>query len=493
MKKFFEKIKQGVKKFFELITNKWLLKGTTTVIVVALVIAGYVGINMLAKNLEIDDLDFTTKKLYSLTEATKSKLKSLEDEITIQLINMKEYTQATDYIQKYENASDKVTVEKIEDITTRVDLQTKYEITGTDILVVVKNGETEKVLTVNDLYTYDYSTNKTIDTVEEAVTNAIMEVTIEDKPKIYVLTGKTYYAPEQLLSGVLYQLESEANEIDQLDILSKGNVPEDCDCLVITTLKQDLSELERDKILEYINKGGKILILSSQNILEVDTPNFDQVLAQYGISLGYGAIFEQDSSKMLSGSPELIIADANASYMRDIDMGLKMCLVDAGKIEFGDEEKLKKLGVTYETIATTSEKAFVRTNFETNSTSRTDKDSKEGASIVAARADKKISGEITSELIIFSSELMASNMQVLIGGQYYTYAIQLYNNEDVILNSISHLTERDDTITIRKTDEREYYTVSDQEDVIIKTIIFVIPVLIIGMGVVVWAVRRRSI
>ena len=123
MKKFFEKIKNGMKKLFELITNKWLLKGTTTVALVALVIAGYVGINMLAKNLEIDDLDFTTKKLYSLTEATKSKLKSLEDEITIQLINMKEYTQATDYIQKYENASKKVTIERIDDITTRVDLQ----------------------------------------------------------------------------------------------------------------------------------------------------------------------------------------------------------------------------------------------------------------------------------------------------------------------------------------------------------------------------------
>ena len=493
MKKFFEKIKNGMKKLFELITNKWLLKGTTTVALVALVIAGYVVINMLAKNLEIDDLDFTTKKLYSLTEATKSKLKSLEDEITIQLINMKEYTQAIDYIQKYENASKKVTIERIDDITTRVDLQTKYEITGTDLLVVVKNGETEKVLTVNDLYTYDYSTYETIDTVEEAVTNAIMEVTIEEKPNIYVLTGKTYYVPEQILSAILYRLESEANELDQLDILSKGNVPEDCDCLVITTLKQDLTELERDKILEYINRGGKLLILSSQNILEVDTPNFDQVLAQYGISLGYGAIFEQDTSKMLSGSPELIITEASASYMSDIDMALKMCLVDAGKIEFADKTKLEELGVTYETIATTSEKAFVRTNFETNTTSRTDKDSEEGSSIVAARVDKKISDETTSELIIFSSELMASNMQVLIGGQYYTYAIQLYNNEDVILNSISHLTERTDTITIRKTDEKEYYTVSDQEDVMIKTIIFVVPVLIIGAGVVVWAVRRRSI
>ena len=83
-------------------------------------------------------------------------------------------------------------------------------------------------------------------------------------------------------------------------------------------------------------------------------------------------------------------------------------------------------------------------------------------------------------------------MQVAIGSQYYTYAVELYNNKDVILNSISHLTERTDTITIRKTGESEKYTVTDQQDAIIKTIIFVLPVIIIGIGIVVWQVRRRK-
>ena len=60
------------------------------------------------------------------------------------------------------------------------------------------------------------------------------------------------------------------------------------------------------------------------------------------------------------------------------------------------------------------------------------------------------------------------------------------------MNSISHLTERDDTITIRKTDESESYTVTDQEDVIIKTIIFVVPLVIIFIGIVVWISRKRK-
>jgi len=494
VKKFFGKIANGIKKFFKLITNKWLLKGTTTVILVALVIVGYALLNWGVKQIEVADLDFTTKKLYSLSEQTKERLKELDEDITIQLINFSDYTYLVEYANRYKIESDKVTVEEIEDISTRVDLQEKYDIGVEDRIVVVKTSEKEKTLAENDLYAYDYSTSKTIDTTEEAITNAIVEVTIDEKPHIYVLEGKAYNDPEQSMGIIANQLIAEANDIDLLDIITTGNVPEDCDCLIITTLKQDLSDLEKDKILEYMNNGGKILMLTSQNTLEVDTPNFDQILAYYGITLEYGAIFEQDTSKMLYDTPNMVVTQASAGFLEDIDMNLKLFLVNPGSIKFADEEKLSEINVAYEKIATTSASSFVRTDFSQSTASRTDKDSEEGSNIVGARAVKVLSEEedTYSELIIFSDETFASTAQLIIGYQYVN-AVYLYNNEDVVLNSVSYLTDRNDTITIRKTDETEHYTVTDQEDVIIKTIIFTVPVIIIGMGVVVWAVRRRKI
>lgn len=491
MKKFFGFIKKAIKKLWGTITNKWLLKGTTTLILVAIVIAGYVGINWAAEQIKMEDLDFTTKNLYSLSEETKNRLKNLEDEITIQLINMGDYSYVVEYADKYQKASDKVTVEEIDDLESRVDLQTKYNLNSTGNLIVVKNGEKEKTITTSDLTTYDYSTYEQIDTTEEAITNAIMEVTLDEKPHIYVLEGKAYNNPEQSLGIIANKLIDEANEMDLLDILTKGSVPEDCDCLIITTLKQDLADLERDKILEYINNGGKLLILTSQGILDVDTPNFDQILAQYGITLEYGAILEQDSSKMLYDMPNMIVTEASASFMSDLDMQLKLFLANPGKIQFADSAKLEELGVTYETIASTSDRSFVRTKFDISSTSRTNQDSEEGSSIVGAYATKKISDEKTAQLIIYSDETFASTAQMLIGYQSI-YAVKLYNNEDVVLNSISHLTEREDTITIRKTSESDNYTVTEQEDVIIKTIIFVVPVLIIVIGIGVWVYRRRK-
>lgn len=481
-----------MKKFFRMITNKWLLKGTTTLILVAIVIASYIGINWGVKKLNIEDLDFTTKKLYSLSDATKERLNELEDEITIQIINMENYNYVIEYANKYEKASDKITIERIDDLSTRVDLQTQYNLDNTGSLIVVKNGDKEKTITANDLYTYDYTTYKSIDTTEEALTNAIVEVTIDVKPHIYVLEGKAYNDPEQSLGIVAKALMKEANEIDLLDILTKGSVPEDCACLIITTLKQDLSDLERDKILEYINNGGKLLILSSQNTIQEDTPNFDQILAQYGITLNYGVILEQDSSKTLYDTPNMILTEAKASFMDRIDMALKLFLVNPGKIEFADEAKLEELGVQYETISSTSDKSFVRTDLTQTSKSKTDGDSEEGSFIVGAHVIKQISEGKLSQLMIYSDETFASTAQLVLGYQAIN-AVYMYNNEDIVLNSVSYLTERDDTITIRKTDEVENYTVTDQEDVIIKTIIFVVPVLVIIIGIGVTIYRKRKI
>ena len=482
-----------MKKFLEFIKNKWLIKGTTTLILVAMIIAAYVLINWGVSKVKLENIDVTEKKLYSLSEETKNKLKELQKDITIELINMKKSTYAIEYAKKYPTVSEKIKIEEVDDLSSRVDLQTKYNITSSDSLIIVKSGEREKTLTISDLYTYDYTTGEQIDKTEEALTNAIIEVTIEDKPDIYVLTGKAYYDAEKVLGMLMSDLKNESNEVNYLDILTKGEIPADCDCLIITTLKNDLSELERDKILDYIKNGGKILMLTSQNMLEVDTPNLDKILEEYGITLEYGAVFEQDTSKMLQDAPNTIIEDVNASFMNELDMKIQMSLINAGKIKLADEEKLKELGVTYETIVSTGEKAFVRTKFDLASPSRTEEDGVEENIIVGANVSKKISDDKKSQLIIYSNELFASNIQVLVSAQYYAYPYELYNNKDVILNSIAHLTERKDTIAIRKTNEIETYTATDQEDVIVKTIIFVVPMITIFIGIVVWIYRRRKV
>ena len=70
--------------------------------------------------------------------------------------------------------------------------------------------------------------------------------------------------------------------------------------------------------------------------------------------------------------------------------------------------------------------------------------------------------------------------------------INLYDNKDLILNSIAYLTDRGDTIRIRKDTGYVTYTATQKQDNIVRLIIFVVPLIIIIFGIVIWQIRRRK-
>lgn len=482
-------------KFIDVLNKKWLKKGFTTLVLVLIIIALYVGVNILLEKVVLPEIDFTEDKIYSISDETKSKIEKIEKEVDILVINMGDaiYT----FAEKYTQINKNIKVENITDLTNRTDLMTTYSDYLTDTtstLIIIKSGEKENLLSEYDLYTYDYTTYESIDITEEAITNAIVDVTIDKKPKIYFATNHTAY-DISYYSTILTSIENDANEIEELDILATGNIPEDCNCLILTTLQEDITELERDKINEYIQKGGEVLLLCGPNILNTALTNFQNVLDQYGISISNGIIFEGDSSKVLSGYNDCIITEVNSSssLTSNLNMTMNIALIDAGKITF-NEEKLEELGVTYEELAYTSENAFLRTNLNIISESKTQYDENSANSLVGAVVTKTLSDDKISKLIIFSNELFVSDVQVPLSsdGYYATNAITLYNNQDMVLNSVAYLTEREDTITIRKETEQVTYTATEEQHNIIMTIIFGLPILIIFIGIVVWIIRRKK-
>ena len=378
----------------------------------------------------------------------------------------------------------------MDDLSARADLMQKYSLNATDSMIIVKAENNEKTLTDSDLMTYDYTTYAQIDITEEAITNAIMDVISEEKPKVYFMSNHTMY-DSQYFSTIIQAMKNEANEVETLDILANGGIPTDCNCLIISTLKEDLTEQERDKIIEYIKNGGEMLLMCGPNITNINLSNFQKVLDEYGVTINKGVVFEGNTANMVSGYPDFIIEKTqNTSLTQKLNMTMNLCFVDAAKITF-EEDKLEALGVEYETLATSTEKAFVRTNLNQKSTNRTQEDGEQEACTIAAIATKTIEEGKTSKLIIYGNELFAMDMQVQING-YTMLTVNLYNNRDLILNSIAYLNEREDTITIRKDYETVNYTVTEQQNTIIMTIIFTLPIIIIIAGIVVWQVRRRK-
>lgn len=477
-------------KFIQVIKNKWLRSVALTILLVAIIVFAYLAINYAIEKANFSDIDMTKDKVYSISQETEDKLNNLESDVTISVYNMTEYIK--DFINKYTKLNEHIKIEEVESLLSKTNWQTEYGVTDTSAFIVISSNGKEKILYDYNLVTYDYTNYEQIDITEEAITNGIIDVITTVKPKIYFLTGHNLY-PTTYFTKFSQYLEDEANEIAEVNLLSAGNVPEDCKLLIITTLKEDIKEIERDAIIKYINKGGKILLLSSPNIIKVNLANFQKVLDEYGISISDGIIMEGDTSKMVSGYTDVIMSqiDSGCSIVKNINMDLNVCLMDAGKISIASVEELEKKNVTSEILASASNKAYMRTNLQTYSSSRIDSDEDAANATVGALLTKKIDDNTSSKLIVFSDGNFASDRTIMAGAYNY-YLISYSNNFDVLLNSVSYLTEREDNITIRKNVEAVTYQVSELQNRIILSVIFGIPVLIIVIGIVVWVMRRRK-
>ena len=171
--------------------GKILRKTSLTVLLILIILAVCIGINIFVEEKNIADFDFTEDKIYSLSDMSKQIAEEVEDEVEIILVNMPEAQQ--DFAYKYNSVNDKITVEVIDDVTTRPDLTDEYGISANTYAIIVKSGEKNKILYSSDLYTYDYTTYQQKDITEEALTNAILDVTTDEKPVIYFLTGHNKY------------------------------------------------------------------------------------------------------------------------------------------------------------------------------------------------------------------------------------------------------------------------------------------------------------
>lgn len=485
-------VKTKEKKSSNEVIKKWLSKTSLTIILIAIIIGAYVVINLLTEKANLSDIDLTKDKIFTLSETSKTIIHNIKQDVEIILVKMDTYSQSVvDFAYKYKKENDKIKITEVSNVTKYPELTAEYNLTENTYEIIVRSGKEEKIISTSDLYTYDYSTGEKKDLTEEAITNALLSVTTENKPKLYFVSGHNDNL-EYYLTDFKKKLEDEANTVESLDILTTAKVPDDCSALVITTLNDDLKTVERDAILKYIKAGGKIILFTDANVAKTNMPNFQKVLDEYGVSISEGIMIEQDTSKMLSGSPSAIIVTVNegSSVTDKINMSMNACFINSGKINLADDEKMEKLGVTSEILATTSDKAFYRSNLSISTTSKVSGD-EEGKAVVGALLTKKIDDDKTSKLIVYSNNVFITNMQVAINSQYYIYAYEFYNNQDLALNSISYLTGRDDTILIRKNTDVTTYTVTEQQQIIILTIIFAVPVLIVIAGIIIWQVRRR--
>lgn len=493
-----EKVKKDkeTSKFVQRIKKKWLIDGTKTLTLVLLIVFVFLAINTWMQSLELTPIDLTEEKLYTLTDESKERVKDIDKDVNIYFVGYTDGDSNLELAKQYKNANERIVAESV-NAKDRPDLAEKYGIESGSTGIIVECGDKSKVLTESDLVTYDTTTYETISIAEERLTSAIVSVTTDDIPKIYFLEGYSDFTLSYNMNYLNVYLENEITEVDTLNILSTGNVPEDCDTLIITSPSKDFDDVAKTAIIDYINRGGNILWLNAAMANTADLPNVNEVLALYGVNpFEVGIIRETDASKMVSGSPDLIIPNLGYSSITEDIYSDGIIFANATKINI-NEEGLEDLNVVETDLATTSSGAYFRTNFN-NSATTAEEGEETGSFVVGAELEKTITeaneetGEQakTSTLIIYGENYFISDYQLAQNSQYP--AIQLGNNKDLILNSLAYLSDREEDITARKSTGTVTYTATEQQDTIVRVIIFAVPAVIILVGLIVWQKRRRK-
>jgi len=100
---------------------------------------------------------------------------------------------------------------------------------------------------------------------EENLTNALLQVTRDEKKKIYFLSGhneKSIHDKEKRgYSQAKESLEKDNYQVAELLLLQTGKVPEDADALIINGPEKPFQQTEIKAVEDYLNRGGAVLLL----------------------------------------------------------------------------------------------------------------------------------------------------------------------------------------------------------------------------------------
>ncbi len=269
----------------------------TVLSVVVIVIVLIVNLIVTKMNIQFD---FSQNSMYSISDETKQYLAGLKDDITIYyMVQAGNETEIFNKIaKKYDDLSDKITLEHKDPVlypNFAKDYVTE-EITDNSFIVVNNTTGKAKYVNGNDLLVQEinyqtYQSETTGIDVEGKLTSAILNVTTDQLPVVYVTEG---HGEAELGESFHSSLDKMNVEIKTLKTATMESIPVDCNILFINSPEKDLTDAETTMIKEYMAAGGKAVVTLDYNGTELS--NLASILDYYGVKMTSGIVLEGDSN-----------------------------------------------------------------------------------------------------------------------------------------------------------------------------------------------------
>lgn len=469
------KLRQLAAENKQAISTRTAKVGGYSVVLALIVLAILVAVNVLFGVLpsKYTQFDISAAQLYSLTSDTKVVATNLDKDVTIYWITQagQESTVLDKLLDRYQDLSDHITVVKKDPDIYPTFAQQYTDETVVNNSLVVECGDKNRYISYNDIYQVDTTSYYTTGSVSQSfdgegqITSAIDYVVSDELPKIYLLSGHGEGTLSDTFSDELTRSNYET--VEDFSLLNVDEIPEDCDTILINAPTSDISDEELTMLRDYVQGGGKLLVLSGPQ-KDAELTNLDALLADYDVTVNDGVVVDTDREHYAFTAPYVLMPDIGSGDITDplTEESSHVIVPIAQGLTVGSNSSVTAL-------LTTSDEAFSKAaGYAMTTYEKEDGDTDGPFTLAVSITDSTADGKI----VWVASDYLLDDM-------YNSYSSGA--NLDLVMNSLSWMIGKNDAVSIRaKSLNNSYLTISSSAATVLKVVMIgVIPACFLLLGI----------
>jgi len=470
-------------------TNKRFRYGTFSTVMIIAAIALFILINLVADQLNVS-YDLTRERMFTLSSGSIEIIQNLDTDVYIYSLwpTGRESFAMQQLLEEYSSHSNRITLQNRDPILHPhfVEQFAQPDEAIADGSIIVVGPDRYRVVHAGELIAMDFDprTGQAFArgiNLEPLVTNAINFVTATTTPVIYHVVGNNEF---DLPTSLVDEFRMAGYEIREANLLTQ-EIPEEADILLITMPGRDWSAEQAERVRVHLENDGRAIVFGG--FRGARFPNFDSVLASFGVRVGNYLVVEANPNYFLMNLPVMLLPNFVSHETTDSLMlrNFMPLFIEATGV---DVLELRRATTNIQTLITTSSQAFGRYDPAIQGITQTDGDIPGPLSLAVAIEENFMLGTQTATtrmIVVGCDSILLEALNQEIAGTNY----------DFIINSLDWLSGEEARVWIpgRALPFMMPLRLTQLDALMMAAIAVIVLPLVFGVtGLVVWLRRRNA-
>lgn len=457
-----------------------LKKGSIAMMAIGLVIVIAVNAGTAMLPQKITAIDASVNKEFALSKTTEDFLGTVEKDVDVYVWGKRDNVASTvTYtLDRYDSGSKHVKVTYVDPSVSPTFYQTYLQGEPPAGTIIVASENRFKVITADKMYAYGFDTNTKQQYVsgydgEGKLTQAINYVLGDDEETIYLITG---HGENALETSYLNELEKQNYKVATVRLSDSGEIPENVAGIIINGPTRDFSKDEMAIIKKYFDNGGRALITTNYKSGYLDRL-YDFLDKEYNVQLHTGMVFEGSTSRYYNQPMFIFPVVTDCDLTENISKDNHIMIPYAQGITMGYTSHK----IIFTDLITTSGSGYMKKSTATNKNYAKEDGDTPGPVIIGANV---INDENDADITVIGSYIaFTEDADGVVAG----------NNKALFTGITGAFSKGGSRLSI----PAKPYTVSNLSTnksisyALFGLMVFVVPILLIAFGIVIWIRRRR--